>query len=91
MNENTVKVLYLHKERRQEFLIEWSNIDPATGQTVDWDLQTIGYELQINCMSSSMQLNEIIENAIMSENQDLGLYLELRDTFNRQYCESLKD
>ncbi len=33
--ENTVKVLYVSLDTRQEFLVEWNNIHAGTGEKTD--------------------------------------------------------
>lgn len=84
VSENRVLVLYYHNERHQEFVCEWNNIHPGTGEIID-------YDLQINCLSGSAELNEMIKNTIAKgehdDNPNLDLYLELRDTFNANDCE----
>jgi len=85
-NDNAVKVIYYHNSRHQEFMIEWNNINEESGCVVDYSLQT-------NCMSSSDNLNEIINNCIKlgesEDNKNVDSYLELRDTFNSNDCENI--
>ena len=84
VSENVVKVLYSHKERSQEFVIEWNNIHPSTGEAGS-------YNLQIDCLSNSENLNSIVETAIRDgEVEGCDLYIELRDTFDSADCESLQ-
>lgn len=85
IDKYTVKCLYKHKELRQEFVIEWNNIHPGSGEIVD-------YDLQIDCLSGTETLNERIENAIREgeKGEDADLYIELRDTFNANDCEELQ-
>lgn len=80
-NENTVCVMYRHNARSQDFVIEWSNIHPATGEVDD-------YDLQLSCLAPSENLvNEVIEAIKNGEDDDL--YLEIRDTFDRLDCEDI--
>lgn len=81
-NENTVNVMYYHQERKQYFVIEWSNIHPETGNTEN-------YDLQITCLSESEYLNELVKDAIRDGSEDSDLYLAVRDTFDSQDCESI--
>jgi hypothetical protein len=84
-DENTVKVMYFHNDRKQEFVIEWNNIHPETGEMVD-------YDLQIGCLSNSENLNSIVEDAIgKGETEDCDLYLEMRDIFDKYDCERIKE
>lgn len=87
-DENTVKVLYLHNELHQEFIIEWCNIHPETAEVNS-------YDLQINCLGNSENLNELVETAIREgetdNNKNLKLYLEIRDTFDNLDCKNLKE
>ena len=78
--ENSVGVMYFHKERRQEFVITWNNIDQGTGKA-------LRYDLQVDCIGRSESLNRLIEDAI--NDGDCDLYLELRDTFDALDCESI--
>lgn len=82
-NQNTVKVLYFHRVRHQEFLIEWNNIHPSTGDVGQ-------YDLEISCMSNDEILNLIVEDTIQAgesdDNDDCDLYIELRDTFDYSDC-----
>ncbi len=84
---NTVKVLYLHIERHQEFLVEWCNIHPSNGKICN-------YGLQLKVLSDSTEFCERIEKAIeegeIDSNPDIDLYLEIRDTFDSQDCEDFE-
>lgn len=83
VDENTVKVLYLHNERLQEFVVEWSNIHSSTSEVTE-------YNLELDCLSSSLELNEIVMQAIRDgEDCDTNLYLELRDTFSHDDAREL--
>lgn len=86
VDENRVKVLYFHNERSQEFLVEWNNIHPETGEVGE-------YDLKLDCLSNSERLNEIINNAIAKgesdDNPDLNLYFDLRDSFSYSDCNDL--
>ena len=79
-DENTVYVMYVHNERKQRFVVEWSNIHPENGG-VD------SYDLQINCLSNSERLNNIVEDAIREGGSEL--YDLLNETFDRMDCEEL--
>ena len=82
-DENTVKVMYLLKDQRQEFVVEWSNIHAGTGEVEN-------YDLQIGCLSQTVELNEKVENAIREgEKDDSELYHAIMDTFDRMDCEGL--
>lgn len=80
-DENTVNVMYFHQDRKQKFVIEWSNVYPETG-----DIEN--YDLQLTCLSRSEILNEIVEQAI-SDGEDSDLYIAIRDAFDRLDCESV--
>ena len=86
VNDNEVKVLYYHNERKQEFVITWNNIHPETGKISD-------YDLQLECLSSNDELNNIVINAIKfgedNNNPHFKLYLEMRDSFDRLDCKSI--
>lgn len=83
IDENTVGVMYRHNNRLIDFVIEWNNVHPETGEILD-------YDLQISCMSESEDFNAMICETIKNcENGDSGLYEELRDTFNAQECEEV--
>lgn len=70
-------------KKSQDFVIEWSNIHPATGEIVSYDLQP-------TCLAGSENLvNEVVEVIKIGECDDSGLYLELRDTFDSLDCEGL--
>lgn len=83
INENAVKVLYYHNEQHREFLVEWNNIHPETGEVIEYDLQP-------TCMSSSDDFSERVNDAIKigesDSNPDLDLYLAIRDTFDYLSC-----
>ena len=81
-DENTVYVMYAHNERAQRFVVEWSNIHPETGNIEN-------YDLQLNCLSGSEILNDIVKQAI-SDGEDSDLYLSIRDTFDSLDCEGVE-
>lgn len=82
--ENEVCAMYSHQS--QEFVVFWNNINPETGVIGD-------YDLQIKCLANNENLVEKVENAISSgesdDNQDVELYLAIRDTFDKTDCESV--
>ncbi len=82
-DENTVCVMYFHKENKQDFIVEWNNIHPSIGEVVD-------YDLQINCLSNSEILNSTVESAIREGSEGDDLYVAIRDTFNSQDCEHVE-
>lgn len=79
--ENEVCAMYSHQS--QEFVVFWSNAHPETDD----------YDLQIKCLANNENLVEKVENAISSgesdDNQDVELYLAIRDTFDKTDCESV--
>ena len=83
--ENEVCAMYSHHQS-QEFVVFWNNVHPETGETGD-------YDLQIKCLANNENLVEKVENAISSgesdDNQDVELYLAIRDTFDKTDCESV--
>lgn len=83
--DNEVKVLYFHKELHYEFLVEWSNIHPGTGEVVD-------YDLCLSCLSANESFNERVVKAIRQgesySNSDVELYLSIRDMFDALDCAS---
>ena len=82
--ENEVCAMYSHQS--QEFVVFWNNVHPETGDVGD-------YDLQIKCLANNENLVEKVENAISSGesdcNQDVELYLAIRDTFDKTDCESV--
>ena len=82
--ENEVCAMYSHQS--QEFVVFWNNAHPETGDVGD-------YDLQIKCLANNENLVEKVENAISSgesdDNQDVELYLAIRDTFDKTDCESV--
>ena len=82
--ENEVCAMYSHQS--QEFVVFWNNVHPETGDVGD-------YDLQIKCLANNENLVEKVENAISSgesdDNQDVELYLAIRDTFDKTDCESV--
>lgn len=80
-DENTVNVMYFHPDRKQKFVIEWSNVHPETGNIEN-------YDLQITCLSGSERLNEIVKDAIREG--DSELYDLLNETFDRIDCEGVE-
>lgn len=79
-DENTVYAMYAHDEYHQRFVVEWNNVHPETGKVEN-------YDLQINCLSNSASLNEMVEDAIREG--DSELYDLLNETFDRMDCESV--
>ena len=82
--ENEVCAMYSHQS--QEFVVFWNNIHPETGDVID-------YDLQVKCLANNENLIEKVENAIelgeSDDNQDVELYLAIRDTFDKTDCESI--
>ena len=82
--ENEVCAMYSHQS--QEFVVFWNNVHPETGDVGD-------YDLQIKCLASNENLVEKVKDAISSgesdSNQDVELYLAIRDTFDKTDCESV--
>jgi len=86
VSDNDVRALYQHNELKQEFVVEWSNIHPGTGEEVP-------YYLTDNVICSSGSLEEQVKTAIndgeSDENPYLLLYLDLRDSFDSSDAEHL--
>lgn len=82
--ENEVCAMYSNQS--QEFVVFWNNIHPETGDVID-------YDLQVKCLANNENLIEKVENAIKlgesDDNQDVELYLAIRDTFDKTNCESI--
>jgi hypothetical protein len=77
--EHSVLVKYILTKTNEHFMVKWGNVDPGTGEIY---LQ-YGLELEVYCDSES--LKERIRNCLLAseddDNDDLMLYLELRDNF----------
>lgn len=79
-DEHTVYVMYFHNKYHQEFVIEWNNIDPGTGEISEYDLQEL-------CLAGTAGLVTLITDAIQTgETGDCELYLAIRDTFDQLDC-----
>ena len=82
--ENEVCAMYSHQS--QELVVFWNNVHPETGDVGD-------YDLQIKCLANNENLVERVKDAISSgesdSNQDVELYLAIRDTFDKTDCESV--
>lgn len=80
LDKNTVGVVYLHEAYQEQFIVEWSNIHPGTGEVCD-------YDLQIDCLCDNSLLKFTVEDAIIAGESDandhLDLYLEIRDTVSQ--------
>ncbi|WP_265822533.1 hypothetical protein [Geovibrio ferrireducens] len=87
LNENVVRALYFHNDRRQEFMVEWSNID-HNGEVADNYYLTQDY-----CLASDESLRTEVITAMQEgetgERDDL--YLEIRDTFDAGDAENLEN
>lgn len=86
IDENTVRVTY--SLNNEEFTVEWNNIHPSTGDIGEFDLQA-------TCDADNQDLEDRVYNAILEgeddDNEDLELYLAIRDTFDRHDCEGILD
>ena len=64
--------------------VEWNNIHPGTGEEAE-------YDLQLNTKSDDAELALRIDDAIREgetdENDDIELYLAVRDTFDAMDCQ----
>lgn len=84
---NEVVITYLHKKYNTKFKVNWSNIHQTELNKTD------KYYLQLDCLSESIHVMIVVDNAIRegdTYDDDCNLYLELRDTFDSNDCESLK-
>lgn len=82
---NHVSVTYLSGD--SQFKVQWSNICPGTGNHVDQ------YDLQAFCESIDENLEERVADCLREgetdNNDDLQLYLDIRDTFSSLDCVDL--
>ena len=79
-DKNTVFAVFVDTLRRR-FVIEWNRCDDDN------------FDISLNVMSESSELNNRISTAISAgesnDNEDLTLYLAIRDKFDRQDCKAL--
>jgi len=80
VDANRVCVMFRHIDQHAEFVVQWSNIHPETGEAGK-------YDLQIYCLSGSDMLTSIVEEAI--KDCDGDLYEQIRDSFDALDCENL--
>lgn len=82
VSPNEVKALFFHLERKQEFLLTYSNIHPGTGELMS------NYDICLKCLSASEELNNIVIEAI---ELDLDLCMEIHDNFHPCECEGFDE
>lgn len=80
---NSVQVTYSLDST--EFTVEWNNIHDGTGEFGDYDLQL---DVKSSDEDLAIRVADCSRVGETDENDDLELYLAIRDTFNASDCAS---
>ena len=84
--KHTIKCMYKYVDG-QEFVISWSNIHEGSGNVIEYCLD------ENYCLAGDELIMEKIYSCMVEgesdTNENIELYLAIRDTFNSNDCEEI--